>query len=136
MKKAYLVYFYPATRVVVDEGATEEEIIEKAKPKIRHIVENEFSDNIEKIEEDLEQPYDPKTDDPLPKQYLLIENGEELSLSLDKIHRLEYKGIVYRCETCDEHNREGDIVIYHISPGFDWQDVYDKQTQILTRGLV
>lgn len=54
---AKLVYFSLLVRVVVDEDATEEEIIAMAEPRIRDKVEGgELGENLEKIVEDLECP--------------------------------------------------------------------------------
>jgi hypothetical protein len=63
MKKALLVAASFLTRVVVDENATEQEIMEKAALNISEKATTEFSDNLEYIELDTECPYDPAFDD-------------------------------------------------------------------------
>ena len=56
-KVAKLVYFSLLARVVVDEDASEEEIVAVAKPRIIHSINNnELGENVEKIVEDLECP--------------------------------------------------------------------------------
>jgi hypothetical protein len=63
MKKALLVAASFLTRVVVDENATEQEIMEMAALNISEKATTEFSDNLEYIELDEECPYDPAFDD-------------------------------------------------------------------------
>ncbi len=62
-KVAKLVYVSLATRVVVDEGASFEEIVRAAKSNITYKVANELGENIEEIIPDEEMPYDPSSDD-------------------------------------------------------------------------
>lgn len=58
MKKAVLVSFSLMTRVIVDENATDEEIIAKARPRIQAKIDNdELGDNLDEIEDDEEIPY-------------------------------------------------------------------------------
>jgi hypothetical protein len=57
-KVAKLVCFSLMTRVIVDENATEDEIIAACYPKIQDKIDNrELGDNLESIEEDEEVPY-------------------------------------------------------------------------------
>ena len=59
MKKAHLVYVSMATRVVVDENATEQEIIELANARIiNNIIADGIFANVEEVLEDTECPYD------------------------------------------------------------------------------
>ena len=59
--KAYLVYSSVATRVVVPEGSSDEEIFQAAVPNlISNLVVNGV-DCLESFEEDTEMPYDPTT---------------------------------------------------------------------------
>jgi hypothetical protein len=60
--KAKLVYMSMVTRVVVDDNASEEEIIEKTKDRFIEKIKTDLGDNIEEIIDDEECPYDPKTD--------------------------------------------------------------------------
>ncbi|GIV43874.1 MAG: hypothetical protein KatS3mg035_0997 [Bacteroidia bacterium] len=56
-KVAKLVCFSLMTRVIVDENATEDEIIEACYPKIQDKIDNrELGDNLESIKEDIEIP--------------------------------------------------------------------------------
>lgn len=57
MKVAKLVYVSLMTRVVVDENATDEEILEKCKVHFIDKIENEIFDHLESIEDDEECPY-------------------------------------------------------------------------------
>ncbi len=54
--KAKLVYATFITRVVVDDNATEDQIIESAIPGIVEKAKNELYDSITEIEDDIEMP--------------------------------------------------------------------------------
>lgn len=58
MKVAKLVYISMATRVVVDENATDEQILEASKANFIQKVQTELGENLEVIEDDYEVPYD------------------------------------------------------------------------------
>jgi len=59
MKKAHLVYVSMSTRVVVDENATEQEIIGLANAQIiDNIIFDGIFKNVEEVLEDDECPYD------------------------------------------------------------------------------
>ena len=63
MKKAMLVRFGIVTRVVVDETATEDEIIEAAIEKVnKPSYDLDLIENVENVEEDKECPYNPFED--------------------------------------------------------------------------
>jgi hypothetical protein len=55
-KVAKLVLWSPMTRVVVNEDTSYEEIIEAAKSKFKVILENDYTENIEDVIDDLECP--------------------------------------------------------------------------------
>lgn len=58
MKVAKLVYFSLMTRVIVDENATDEEIVKACYPNIQaKLNNNELGENLESIEDDEELPY-------------------------------------------------------------------------------
>lgn len=63
MKVAKLVYLTLVTRVVVDENATDEQIIDVAKDRFIDQIEMEIDEHIEDIVDDEECPYHPSTDD-------------------------------------------------------------------------
>ena len=64
MKKAHLVYVSIATRVVVDENATEQDIIQLANAQIiDNIIVDGIFENVEEVLEDDECPYDADFDD-------------------------------------------------------------------------
>ena len=59
MKKAHLVFVSMATRVVVDENATEQDIIKLANAQIiDNIIVNGIFENVEEVLDDDECPYD------------------------------------------------------------------------------
>ena len=60
--KAVLVMTSFVTRVIVSDGATEEQIINVAKQKHRNNIELDFGSCIEEIMPDEEVPYNPETD--------------------------------------------------------------------------
>ena len=63
MKKAYLVYVSLATRVVVDENTTEQDIIKLANANILdNIITDGIFENVEELIEDEECPYDKEFD--------------------------------------------------------------------------
>jgi hypothetical protein len=59
-KVAKLVYVSMVTRVIVDEDATEEQIINVAQYKFMDKVQTELCENLENIVDDTECPYDPE----------------------------------------------------------------------------
>lgn len=61
--KAKLVYTSFLTRVVVDDNATDEQIIDMARPKLVEQVRTELTENLEEIVDDEECPYDSSFDD-------------------------------------------------------------------------
>jgi hypothetical protein len=64
MKKAHLVLVSMATRVVVDENATEQDIIKLANAQmIDNIIVDGIFENVEEVLDDDECPYDADFDD-------------------------------------------------------------------------
>ncbi len=64
MKIAKLVMVSLMTRVIVDEGSTDEQIIEKAKARFQAKLDNnELMDNLESIEDDEAIPYGEANED-------------------------------------------------------------------------
>jgi len=61
-KVAKLVYVSFATRVVVDENATEEQILELAKANLLVKVNTELGEHLEEIVDDEECPFDEEFD--------------------------------------------------------------------------
>lgn len=59
--KAYLVYASVATRIVVPEGSSYEEIFQAALPNFLSNLVVNGSDCLDSYEEDIEMPYDPTT---------------------------------------------------------------------------
>ena len=63
MKKvAKLVYITMATRVIVDEDAQDDEIIEASRKNFILKVKEELHENLEDIVDDIECPYDENSD--------------------------------------------------------------------------
>jgi hypothetical protein len=60
---AKLVYVTLATRVIVDENASESEILELAGIRLADKIQNELTEHLESIEDDIECPYDPDFDE-------------------------------------------------------------------------
>ena len=64
MKKAHLIYVSMATRVVVDENATEQDIIKLANAQIiNNIIADGIFESVEEVLDDDECPYDANFDD-------------------------------------------------------------------------
>lgn len=61
-KVAKLVAVSLMTRIIVEEGSSEAETLEKAEPKFIATIQTELMDNLEFIDDDTECPYDPETD--------------------------------------------------------------------------
>lgn len=57
-KVAKLVYVSLATRVVVDDTATEEAILDEVRGKFIEKIRTELGENLEKIVDDTECPFD------------------------------------------------------------------------------
>ena len=55
--KAKLVYVSFITRILVDDNATEEDILDAAKNEFYIKVKNELSENLDKIIDDTECPF-------------------------------------------------------------------------------
>ena len=62
MKVAKLVYVSLMTRVIVDDDATEAQILDVAKPRLIYTMNSDLSEIIEEIVDDEEVPYDPNHD--------------------------------------------------------------------------
>ena len=62
-KVAKMVVASFITRVVVEDTATYEEILDAAKLRIADKVQTEFDENIESVFDDAEMPYCPDIDD-------------------------------------------------------------------------
>lgn len=71
-KVAKLVTITMKTRVIVDENATELEIIEKASIRMSEKIQEEFNENLESICDDEECPYDPLYD-----EYPFLDDDED-----------------------------------------------------------
>lgn len=61
-KVAKLVAVSLLTRVIVEDTASDEEILDAACPRFIEKISTELSEHLEYIEDDTECPYDPQTD--------------------------------------------------------------------------
>ena len=59
--KAKLVMTSFVTRVIVQDDATNEDIINKARHRLQNNLESEYNENVEVIMDDLEEPWEPIT---------------------------------------------------------------------------
>lgn len=64
-KVAKLVWVSIRTRVIVDDNASDEQIMELAMPRLFDSLMTNGFENIESIEDDLECPFDPSFDEML-----------------------------------------------------------------------
>jgi len=62
-KVAKLVTITMKTRILVDENASERDIIELASIRMSEKIQHEFNENLESIEDDIECPYNPEFDE-------------------------------------------------------------------------
>jgi hypothetical protein len=67
-KVAKLVTITMTTRVIVDENASESDVIEQASIKMSEKIQHEFNENLESICEDTECPYNPEFDEEIYPQ--------------------------------------------------------------------
>lgn len=56
-KVAKLVYYSFVVRVLVDENATDGEIVDASKPKLQEVINNDLHENLEDIVDDEEMPF-------------------------------------------------------------------------------
>jgi hypothetical protein len=63
MKVAKLVIVSLMTRVIVEEGTSETDILIQAQQKFIDKIENEIHEHLESIEDDVECPFDEKFDE-------------------------------------------------------------------------
>ncbi|HET6226036.1 MAG TPA: hypothetical protein VFF27_07135 [Bacteroidia bacterium] len=93
-KIAKLVITTIITRVIVEDNATAEDIINAAKPKVIETINNDLIENVDDIIDDTECPYNMETDglsiNDLPKleesndDRILVENGDMFDGSRDQ----------------------------------------------------
>jgi len=62
-KVAKLVTITMKTRILVDENASESDIIELTSIRMSEKIQYEFNENLESIEDDIECPYNPEFDE-------------------------------------------------------------------------
>jgi hypothetical protein len=62
-KVAKLVTITMKTRILVDENASESDIIELASIRMSEKIQHEFNENLESIVDDIECPYNPEFDE-------------------------------------------------------------------------
>jgi len=115
MKKvAKLVAYSFMTRVLVDENATDEQIIDASKQMIKLKVQDELSENLESIEDDEECPIGTMDTD-FPSIDRVILNVEE------KQYIMIGKGIPVQVRSFDSFSDWDSIVDNNDAPVFDVQ---------------
>lgn len=81
MKKAILVEFSLMVRLIVDENATDDQIIEASYPKIQDKINNrELGDNLVSVENDEEVPFGEAFDD---RKFCPVCNSDKTREDLD-----------------------------------------------------
>lgn len=126
MKKALLVSYSFMTRVVVDEKATEDQIIIASKKMMRLKVDTELGENLEEIEDDTECPIGTFVTD-LPTIDRVILNP------LDKEYILMGKGLPVQVKKFDGYGDWDSVNNIHGEPVFDIQmdeDEYIKEGEL------
>lgn len=105
-KIAKLVYVSLMTRVVVDEGATDEEIMELAVPKLSENFMNAPFENLESIIDDIECPYE-DGEEYVDKYGFMLSVGDDVDVPYPNdtdIHSQEFTG-------CIEGFKDGYVVV-------------------------
>ena len=117
-KVAKLVYVSLLTRVIVEEGATEQEIMELAIPKLSQNLMDSPYENIEKIVDDVDSPFNEEYDEESMtwKEIKLLEKARQLLYASDDIELLMMvKAII-------NHEDENEIIDY-IDEVVTWEKV-------------
>ena len=118
-KVAKLVYYSFATRVVVDESSTEQDIITESKRRILEKVNNELSENLEEIIDDEECPIGTFETD-LPSIDRVILNVEE------KTYIVIGKGLPVQVRKFDNFSDWDSVEDLNGEQVFDIQIDYDE----------
>ncbi len=123
-KKALLVYFSLLVRVVVDENATEDDIIAAAYPKVQDKIDNrELGDNLEEVKDDEEVPFGEAPDDKEEPTVLLIPVPMEKNfLKKHKIIKNIDDHVGYKGEDVEIITKHQDnyYTVKSVTSGFKW----------------
>ena len=122
-KVAKLVYYSFATRVVVDESSTEDDIIRESKRKILEKVQTELGENLEEIIDDEECPIGTFETD-LPSIDRVILNTSE------KQYVVIGKGIPTQVRKFDSYSDWDSVQDLNGEPVFDVQIDFDDSVKL------
>lgn len=105
MKKAFLVTASLMTRVIADENATDEEIINLAKDRLKHQFENNYLDIIEKVLEDIESPCTEEEQNTIHSFDEILTNGPYKGLTVKAVAD-KYPGYLLKTQKTTTEIRE------------------------------
>ena len=105
MKKAFLVTASLMTRVIADENATDEEIINLAKDRLKHQFENNYLDIIEEVLEDIKSPCTEEEQNTIHSFDEILTNGPYKGLTVEAVAN-KYPGYVLQTQKITPEMRE------------------------------
>jgi len=126
MKVAKLVHVTLLTRVIVDETATREETLSKAKKGLQTQLDHDLSDNVESIEDDKECPFGTLPTDTDPIQYTDGISKAEFDEFREVLKELDPQA--YKDEAKDDF-----VECYAYWSGLGWRRFKDKHTNNIQR---
>lgn len=113
MKKAFLVTASLMTRVIADENATNEEIINLAKDRLKHQFENNYLDIIEEVLEDIESPCTEEEQNTIHSFDEILTNGPYKGLTVEAVAN-KYPGYLLQTQKITDEMREKLISLLRI----------------------
>ena len=113
MKKAFLVTASLMTRVIADENATNEEIINLAKDRLKHQFENNYLDIIEEVLEDIESPCTEEEQNTIHSFDEILTNGPYKGLTVEAVAN-KYPGYLLQTQKITAEMREKLISLLRI----------------------
>lgn len=105
MKKAFLVTASLMTRVIADENATDEEIINLAKDRLKHQFENNYLDIIEEVLEDIKSPCTEEEQNTIHSFDEILTNGPYKGLTVKAVAD-KYPGYLLKTQKTTTEIRE------------------------------
>lgn len=126
MKVAKLVYVSLLTRVLVEETATDEQIILEAKKGLQAQLDNDLSDNVEKIENDTECPFGTLVSDTDPIEY---------TEAITKVEFDEFRKVLKELDlnAYNDEAKDNFVDCYDYWCSLGWKRFKDKHTQNIER---
>ena len=113
MKKAFLVTASLMTRVIADENATNEEIINLAKDRLKHQFENNYPEIIEEVLEDIESPCTEEEQNTIHSFDEILTNGPYKGLTVEAVAN-KYPGYLLQTQKITDEMREKLISLLRI----------------------